>query len=195
MQTNLYYRKPYFTGTALSNLVGISVTQFNTLRNAGVLETKKRYTLQDVLYVAFTNSFKEMGHNWRTVLDFYEEAFGRSIFIQEINFLKYETIVFFVKDKKVLKACLVPKDNSSKEYFDCMELIDHLKRLESLFCKNKNNEQPKASSFAGTSGVVITMIHIPQVVEGILENSKELKLDIDIKKSLAIELEGEQLIG
>ena len=57
MNSELY--KPQFTGSALSKLIGISVTQFNTLRNCKLLETKDRYSLQDVFYVAFCNDLPQ----------------------------------------------------------------------------------------------------------------------------------------
>jgi hypothetical protein len=91
MNSELY--KPQFTGSALSKLIGISVTQFNTLRNCKLLETKDRYTLQDVFYVAFCNDFKIRGKkSWLTVLKNLLSIFENLETVKSIDFLNYDIL-------------------------------------------------------------------------------------------------------
>lgn len=92
MNTELY--KPHYTGSTLSKLAGISVTQFNTLRNSKLLETKERYTLQDVFYVAFCNDFRvRAGKTWQSILKLFLTIYNNDLEkVKAIDFLNQDIL-------------------------------------------------------------------------------------------------------
>jgi hypothetical protein len=164
MNSELY--KPQFTGSALSKLIGISVTQFNTLRNCKLLETKDRYSLQDVFYVAFCNDFKIRGKkSWLTVLKNLLSIFKSLDNVKNLDFLNYDILAlhfygeqnhfeyksidnpfireFILNTQNTKRAFNI--DDSLPEMFDsfCMTIGDleecyiNLLKIRITICENK----------------------------------------------------------
>ncbi|MFM6195165.1 MAG: hypothetical protein ACKPEN_11230, partial [Planktothrix sp.] len=87
-----------FSGLQLCKLVGISHHQFQSIKQAGLIENKPKYNIDEIIYVFITNFFRELNKSWSTIKIFYDDIFGINK-INKIPFIKIDSIIINFEKK------------------------------------------------------------------------------------------------
>lgn len=173
--------KPKFSGLKLCKLTGITHTQFQSFKQAGLIENKYKYSLQDVIYVGFSNSFRLLNLNWLSVIKIYNKIFNGVENVKNFDFLKYSALsIDMLKEEfyMVIKDDINVKKLDKLEYdmFLCQKtgIKQHviLKDVKSFFIKSNNQDGD------------YYFIFIYKIVEEIIKRSKELDLKVNVEKIL-----------
>lgn len=171
--------KTKFSGLKLCKLVGISHNQFQSFKLAGLIENKHKYTLNDVIYVAISNVFREYKMSWVSIYNLYRIVFDSPEnflnLINENSFLDLDFILLMPSDNKV-RFMLTPK-----KYFQKIPLqsfVDSLKEpinFEYGFFVENISEENKQLVYG---------VYVWKVIDKIIRNSKELDLKVDVESIL-----------
>jgi hypothetical protein len=177
---NDLYRKEFFSANKVAELVGITKRQFDTIKSIGLIDFKHRYSLNEVIYIAFTNSFKVHNMNWRDILDFYNDIFGGVKYVKNLDYLKNDYLII-TKNFNVFYF-----ENRENELIKSMEFIKNITVNEAMKKLNKEKNVPTIDdNFLFALGDVKSyQICIYKIVEKIIEKSKELDLKVDVESIL-----------
>jgi hypothetical protein len=178
---NDLYRKQFFSANKVAELVGITKRQFDTIKSIGLIDFKHRYSLNEVIYIAFTNSFKIHNMNWCDILDFYNDIFGSVENVKNLDYLKNDYLIvyknldiFMFKDRE---------DNLIKS----MEFVKQatVSKAMTLLKRDDDNIPSIDLNFCFIFGEVgFYQICIYKIVEKVINKSKELDLKVDVEKIL-----------
>lgn len=168
MNDQLY--KPRFSGATLSKLVGISEAQFLSLRKAGLMIDRPRYSLQDVFYIALCNDFRVRANkSWQSIIKLFENVFLDLEVVKNIDFLNNEVLTLRFSDS----------DSSYK-----------FKSIKDPFIQAVINEYSDVPNFYFNSFCFYTVntescyINLLKIKSTVTNRIKELNLKIDVERVL-----------
>lgn len=178
MESQLY--KSRFSGATLCKLVGITERQFESLRASGLLETKLRYSIQDVIFVAITNTFRvAQNKSWISIYNLFNTSFKGVENVKKLDCLNNDVLLIFKSDI----SCFYSLRDSDDDYVKkCTALnLASIEAIEDLtgkrislydnFCVSREDKE-------------IYFIYLYRIREFIIEKSKELDLKVDVEKIL-----------
>lgn len=201
MQLN--FNKPLFSGLKTCELAGIERGQIQSLKKVGLIQNKFRYSVQEIIYIAFANQLRQMGYSWKTISGFYDDKNNYFNLIANTDILCYSVIIMAVDDKTgQFKTILIPRKNRSREDDNYMKWIESLKNLTDTIATEvnemriepKENTQ-KPSWWCRVNDTRINIFYISRVVEEIIQNSRALNTRINVEKEILFALESSNLIG
>lgn len=187
MNTQLY-KKQFFSANKTAELAGISKSQFDNFKASGLIEYKHRYSLNEVVYISFTNSFRIHGFKWTTILNFYNDVFKDLDNTKSLDFLNND--VLFINEYK---------DNNGEKYYEYLfkskndPLTEMLLQIQIVFkdvlAKEKLSTPIICNNFCHAVKTVdgmceIYSIFLYKIVEEIILKSKELDLKVDVESIL-----------
>lgn len=181
MNTQLYKTK--FSGAKLSKLAGISERQFESFRKSGLIETKSRYTLQDVIYVNLSDYFRsKQKTTWLNIKKFYTDVFGSVEFLANLPYLELDGIKIDSEEKtyELFYKNDELADVRSKKIIETITKEEelHLSRMLSDYGLTLEN------CFLNLSRKIY-LIQFDLVLKKIIENSKDMDLKVDVKELLS----------
>lgn len=181
MNTLLYRTK--FSGAKLSKLAGITVTQFDSFRKSGLIESKSRYSLQDVIFVSLSNYFRTKEKmSWLSIYKFYVDIFGSVEFFANLPYLELDGIkidseektyeLFYKNDElaDVRSKKIIETITKEEELHLSKMLSDYGLTLENCFLNLSRK---------------IYLIQFDLVLKKIIENSKDMDLKVDVRELLS----------
>jgi hypothetical protein len=179
MESQLY--KSRFSGATLSKLAGITERQFESLRGSGLLETKSRYSIQDVIFVALTNTFRvAQSKSWISIFNLFNSSFKSVENVKKIDCLNNDVLLIFKSDKTCFFSLRSKDDDYVKK---CTALnLASVKAVEDIIGKKIS----LYTNFSVSMGddKEIYFIYLYKIVDEIIAKSKELDLKVDVENIL-----------
>lgn len=196
-----FSKKPLFSGQKTCKLVGITPAQFQSFKQAGLIQNKYRYSLQEIIYIAFTNQLRQMRYSWETISKFYNDKSNCFNLIANTDILRYSVIIMVMDNKTgQLKVMFIPKKNPTREDNNYMKWIEDLKRLTDTIAieVNKIGCESKESTknpfwWCQVNDTRINIFYVSRVAEEIIQNSRSLNTRINVEKEILFALESSYL--
>lgn len=175
-----------FSGLQLCKLVGISHHQFQSFKQAGLIDNKPKYNIDEIIYIFITNFFREQNKSWSTIKIFYNDIFGINK-INKIPFIKIDSIIINFEKKSYN---LIVKSNEkinfiSPKLVDMSEL-EAIKIIESITVFEQKLFEKNFNGYCIHFENNFTVFDINLVLKEIVKNSEKLHLKIDLKKALNV---------
>lgn len=158
-----------FTGLQLCKLTGLTYNQFQSFKLAGLIENKPRYTLNDVVYVAISNVFRNYKMSWSSIHKLYTEVFGSPEKLLTIvdESLSHKYLLISINFKKYLLV----EDIDFIFRDDDPTLTDIVE--SGLFKQSSINIDGSCSENY--------IFSIEKIINEIINNSKNLKLKVNVE--------------
>lgn len=178
MESQLY--KSRFSGATLSKLSGITERQFESLRSSGLLETKLRYSIQDVIFVAIINTFRvAQSMSWISIYNLFDTSFKGVDNVKKLDCLNNDVLLIFKSSSTCFYSLRDKEDDYVKKCtalnLASIEAIEDLTGKKVLlydnFCVSREDKE-------------IYFIYLYKIRESIIEKSKKMDLKVDVEKIL-----------
>lgn len=176
---NDLYRKQFFSANKVAELAGITKRQFDTIKSIGLIDFKHKYSLNEIIYITFTNSFKVHNMNWCDILDFYNDIFGSVDNVKNLDYLKNDYLIVYKNVKKFMFKDREDTLIKSMEYMKYAMISEAEKQLD-----NDNIPFIDENFCFAFGEVEFHQICIYKIVEKVIKKSKELDLKVDVEKIL-----------
>lgn len=175
--------KSLFSANKTAELSGLTKRQFDSFKNVGLIENKDRYTLNDVIYVSFSNTFRLHGFKWETILEFYIKIFGSLNNVKELDFLNNDVMIINLIDGEGFYNFKKRDDELVKS------LRNYLVIFKSVCEDITNRETMILDNFCSAikhdeKNYEIYTIFLYSIVQKIILKSKQINLKVDVEKIL-----------
>ena len=175
--------KSFFSANKTAELAGLSKRQFDSFKSVGLIDYKDRYTLNDIIYVSFSNTFRIHGYKWETILEFYIKIFGSLNNVKEVDFLNNDVMMINLIDGDGFFSFKNREDELVKN------LRNHLTIVKKAFKNETDKKVMILDNFCtaikeGEKNYEIYTIFLYSIVQKIIIKSKELDLKVDVEKIL-----------
>lgn len=160
------YEKEYFTANKIAKLIGINKNQFFTFKDAGLIEFKNRYSVNDAIYTSFTNSFRNRITKWSSILKFYNEVFGSVENVRSLDFLNNDVITIHIENDSKNYVFRTRNDSLVLDLYKAHESY----RKHNVFNNNNECKFNRLNYYFRIDNDEIYLIFINEIVKSVENN-------------------------